>query len=101
MLRLPGVLPVSEINVVPQFLTNIASRIRTVEDELRRCSTRAESSLNTAPTVARANQELGKRWDQRRNELADALGSLANSFITVRDKFETTDSELAADFRDM
>ena len=89
----------AEIRVDPQFLVNLANRIQQAADELRSFSSRGESNLASAPEVAEAYRNFGQKWDQRRNELADALAHLADSFLETRNKFMATDSALAADLQ--
>jgi ABC-type transporter Mla subunit MlaD len=86
----------ADVDVNLQYLENLARHTREVESTLRRFATLTGSALNSSPDVNAAYQDLGWRWDQRRDELAAALAALADGFDTTRLNFERTDAELAS-----
>ena len=83
------------ININVTYLQNLASRMRQVESDLRHFSALGTEVLSSSPTVESAYRDLSSRWDQRRNELADALSSFAGGVDTAVQSFVQTDSDLA------
>lgn len=83
------------IKVDPQFLTNLALRIRRISTDLRQYSAHATCNLDSAPPVANAYKDLGSRWDFNRNRLANTLNGLADSFQSARQAFMDADREMA------
>ena len=82
------------IKVDPGFITNLADRLRRAANDLRRYSNHGSNRLDSAPKVADAYVELGRRWDHRRNQLADNLNGLADALIATRDEMVEVDKEL-------
>ena len=85
----------STIKVDPQFLANLATRIRRVSTDLRQYSSHAACNLDSAPPVANAYRDLGGRWDHNRGRLADTLDELAEAFRSARQAFMDADREMA------
>lgn len=86
----------SEINVNVLYLQNLASRARGVEDTLRAFSSLGGEAVSSSQKVASAYVDLSYRWDQRRGELADAIGAIADGLDTTWQAFQQADSDLAA-----
>ena len=86
----------AEIRVDLQYLTNVASHIREVEHSLRNFSTLAASALYSSPVVRVAYSDFSKRWDERREALANGLSTIAEGFDMTRQNFEQADSDMAA-----
>lgn len=85
----------SEIRVDPQFLINLSSRARRVARDLENYTHHGGCNLNSAPTVARAYAELGKRWDFNRGKLVKGLDALADSFDAAREALLEADRSAA------
>ena len=87
----------SQIRIDPQFVANLATRIQRTSSELRSLSSRGTCRLTSAPTVANAYDDLGEKWDYRRDQLAGALDELAGNLIKAKNTFQASDAQLAAD----
>lgn len=83
------------IRVDPQFLTNLAVRIRRVASELRQHSAHASCGLASAPPVEDAYSDLNGRWNHNRGRLADSLVGLAEAVQTTRQAFMDADRDMA------
>ena len=85
----------SEIRVDPQLLLNLAVRVRQVARNLENYTHHGGCNLNSAPTVARAYAELGKRWDFNRGKLVKGLDALADSLNETREALLEADRSMA------
>lgn len=83
------------IKVDPKFLENLASRLGRVASSLRQYSSHGSNRLSSAPRVAGAYAELGRKWDERREKLAKNLDGLADAFMSAKREFVQIDKELA------
>lgn len=86
------------IRVDPRFLTNLSSRLDQTAHDLRTYSNHGSGNLSSAPGVQAKYDELGRRWDFNRDNLADQLTALARAFREARDAFVDADLELAGAF---
>ena len=86
----------SEINISVLYLQNLSSRARGVESSLRTVSDLGGNVVSSSPKVASAYTDLSYRWDQRRGELADAIGAIAEGLDITWQAFQKADSDLAA-----
>lgn len=89
----------SEIRVDPQFLENLASRLESASRSLRGYSCLDSGRLACTPELDRAYEDLGNKWDEKRNGLAESLDALASGFITTAQSFETADREMGDKLR--
>lgn len=90
----------SEIRVDPQFLINLSARVRRVARDLENYTHHGGCNLNSAPSVADAYAELGKRWDFNRGKLVKGLDALADSFDETREAILGADRSVANELSD-
>ena len=86
----------SEIRVDTVFLENLAARLSETSGELRSYTALDGGHLSCTPQLDRAFDDLGRRWDRRRNELTECLDELAAAFRTAATSFRTVDLDLVA-----
>lgn len=84
-----------EIRVNVGFLENLASRLDESASSLRSYTQLGGSNLHCSPKVQRAYEDLGNRWDEKREDLAKGLDTLAADFRTTAQSFTETDEELS------
>ncbi len=90
----------SEIRVDPRFLVNLSARARRVARDVKNYTHYGGCNLNSAPSVARAYAELGKRWDFNRGKLVKGLDALADSFDAAREALMEADRSVANELSD-
>jgi len=93
-------MPSAEIIIGCQYLRNLAGSIRKTADDLRSFAKLTDCRLSSAPAVDDAYGDLSGKWDERREELAEALEAIACGFETASKEFEKLDNELAAKLQD-
>ena len=90
----------SEIRVDPQFLINLASRVRGVANDLQQYATYGGSNLSSAPPVRDAYTSLDRDWNFNRDKLVKELDALAAGFDAARQALIEADRDTANQLRD-
>lgn len=90
----------SEIRVDPQFLINLASRVRRVANDLQQYATYGGTNLSSAPPVSDAYNSLDKDWNFNRDKLVKELDALAAGFDAAQQALVEADRDTANQLRD-
>ncbi len=83
-----------EIHVDEAVVGGVIAALSTAAEALSSLDERGAYRLS--PEVVGAHDELARRWDERRAQLAEGLGTSSTTLQRVLDAFRQTDEDLAA-----
>lgn len=89
----------SEIRIDLQYCLTLKADVDTTTSSLRD-NVRNDNGIASDPRIDDRLRSFGKRWDERRDELADSLGNVSQALQAIHDSFRETDETLAAELGD-
>lgn len=86
----------SEINVNLDALTALAEGVRTAQSMLNDLDGNQPWSGDLTTESRSAHRDFKGDWDERRDQLADGLRSVADALEMIRDSFNQTEDDLVS-----
>ena len=88
----------TQFQVSPSSLREMARRLRGIEEELRGLEDRVDSFADDVGSheVARALEAFAGNWSHRREEMCEHLQTLAGYLIAAADAYGESDAELSS-----
>ncbi len=85
----------TEIRANLDALTALAEGVRTAQSMLGDVDDAQPWAADFTDETRGAHHDFKNKWDERRDQLADGLRSVAEALEMIRDSFEQCDRELA------